>query len=122
MVLVLYKCILVVYKSIYVKLVKISFQKVFFIYYLLLCFLAPQLVHNGGIDFLVFDYLSEITMSLLTAARHKKPVSKPSFIIIKYNFPTNKVLMKVHKKKIQVCNLTCIIYDNLSGHQKQIGL
>ncbi|ELU13633.1 hypothetical protein CAPTEDRAFT_224800 [Capitella teleta] len=34
---------------------------------------APQLIHKGKIDFLVFDYLSEITMSLLTAAMHKFP-------------------------------------------------
>ena len=36
---------------------------------------APQLVHKGNIDFLVSDYLSEITMSLLTAAKNKAPVS-----------------------------------------------
>ena len=35
---------------------------------------APQLVRHGNIDFLVADYLSEITMSLLTAARRKNPV------------------------------------------------
>ncbi|KAG0713453.1 hypothetical protein GWK47_016202 [Chionoecetes opilio] len=34
---------------------------------------APQLIHHGRLDFLMFDYLSEITMSLLTAARAKKP-------------------------------------------------
>ncbi|XP_070553528.1 uncharacterized protein [Ptychodera flava] len=34
---------------------------------------APQLVHKGDIDYLVFDYLSEITMSLLTAAKQKVP-------------------------------------------------
>lgn len=40
------------------------------------CFiLAPQLIHKGNINFLVFDYLSEITMSLLTAAKQKIPVS-----------------------------------------------
>lgn len=39
------------------------------------CILAPQLIHNGKLDFLVFDYLSEITMSLLTAAKLKNPVS-----------------------------------------------
>ena len=36
---------------------------------------APQLVHHGNLDFLVADYLSEITMSLLTAAKQKSPVS-----------------------------------------------
>ena len=36
---------------------------------------APQLVHSGKIDFLVADYLSEITMSLLTAAKQKSHVS-----------------------------------------------
>lgn len=34
---------------------------------------AQQLIHHGRIDFLVFDYLSEITMSLLTAAKQKNP-------------------------------------------------
>ncbi|KAL3050870.1 hypothetical protein OYC64_001192 [Pagothenia borchgrevinki] len=34
---------------------------------------VPQLVHSGNLDFLVFDYLSEITMSLLTAAKTKTP-------------------------------------------------
>lgn len=32
-----------------------------------------QLVSGGGIDFLVLDYLSEITMSLLARARQKRP-------------------------------------------------
>src|SRR5581483_11678811 len=32
-----------------------------------------QLVRSGGIDFLVLDYLSEITMSLLARARQKRP-------------------------------------------------
>uniref|UniRef100_A0A0P4W754 Uncharacterized protein n=1 Tax=Scylla olivacea TaxID=85551 RepID=A0A0P4W754_SCYOL len=34
---------------------------------------AHQLIRHGRLDFLMFDYLSEITMSLLTAARAKKP-------------------------------------------------
>jgi hypothetical protein len=33
---------------------------------------AGQLVHRGDIDFLVFDYLAEITMSLLARARARK--------------------------------------------------
>ncbi|XP_053271813.1 uncharacterized protein lratb.1 [Pleuronectes platessa] len=34
---------------------------------------VPQLIYSGKLDFLVFDYLSEITMSLLTAAKTKMP-------------------------------------------------
>ena len=34
-------------------------------------FAAPQLLHMGKIDYLVLDYLSEITMSLLAAVKQK---------------------------------------------------
>lgn len=34
---------------------------------------VPQLVNHGKLDFLIFDYLSEITMSLLTAVKQKSP-------------------------------------------------
>ncbi|KAK6173181.1 hypothetical protein SNE40_016685 [Patella caerulea] len=45
---------------------------------------APQLIYGAKVDYIMFDYLSEITMSLLTAAKHRTPTLgyAPDFIQI----------------------------------------
>ncbi|KAG7173948.1 putative Acyclic terpene utilization family protein AtuA-containing protein [Homarus americanus] len=61
---------------------------------------APQLIHNGNLDFLMFDYLSEITMSLLTAARAKRPEFgyAPDFVL----FALGPYLNEIKSKGIRV--------------------
>ncbi|XP_028407686.1 uncharacterized protein LOC114530279 [Dendronephthya gigantea] len=61
---------------------------------------APQLVHGGNIDFLVFDYLSEITMSLLALAQRKMPEHGycPDFV----RFVMAPLLKDIKRKGIRV--------------------
>ncbi|KAF7644521.1 hypothetical protein LDENG_00220620, partial [Lucifuga dentata] len=61
---------------------------------------VPQLIHSGKLDFLVFDYLSEITMSLLTAAKAKMPNMgyTPDFVQV----ALAPFINDIHKKGIRV--------------------
>ncbi|KAG7236302.1 hypothetical protein INR49_001218 [Caranx melampygus] len=61
---------------------------------------VPQLIYSGKLDFLVFDYLSEITMSLLTAAKAKMPNMgyTPDFVQI----ALAPFINDIHKKGIRV--------------------
>ena len=59
-----------------------------------------QLVNHGDINYLVSDYLSEITMSLLTAAKNKNPELgyAPDFV----HFAISPLLKEIKEKKIKV--------------------
>uniref|UniRef100_A0A3P8UZP4 Si:ch73-132f6.5 n=1 Tax=Cynoglossus semilaevis TaxID=244447 RepID=A0A3P8UZP4_CYNSE len=61
---------------------------------------VPQLIHGGKLDFLVFDYLSEITMSLLTAAKAKMPNMgyAPDFV----QLALAPFINDIHRKGIRV--------------------
>ncbi|KAJ8403560.1 hypothetical protein AAFF_G00348860 [Aldrovandia affinis] len=61
---------------------------------------VPQLIYGGKLDFLVFDYLSEITMSLLTAAKAKLPSMgyAPDFV----QAAISPFIKDIHKKGIRV--------------------
>uniref|UniRef100_A0A665U4D9 Uncharacterized LOC115058955 n=1 Tax=Echeneis naucrates TaxID=173247 RepID=A0A665U4D9_ECHNA len=60
---------------------------------------VPQLIYSGKLDFLVFDYLSEITMSLLTAAKTKMPNLgyAPDFVQVVAPF-----IHDIHRKGIRL--------------------
>ncbi|XP_039398091.1 uncharacterized protein LOC120406932 isoform X1 [Mauremys reevesii] len=61
---------------------------------------VPQLLYGGKLDFLVFDYLSEITMSLLTAAKAKSPDLgyTPDFVFT----AMGPYIKDIHRKGVRV--------------------
>ncbi|XP_047442372.1 uncharacterized protein lratb.1 isoform X1 [Mugil cephalus] len=61
---------------------------------------VPQLIYSGTLDFLVFDYLSEITMSLLTASKTKMPNQgyAPDFVQV----ALAPFINDIHRKGIRV--------------------
>lgn len=60
---------------------------------------TPQLVHHGNIDYLVYDYLSEITMSLLARVKAKNTEAgyAPDFL-----FAVGPLLKEIKEKGIKV--------------------
>ncbi|PKU47431.1 hypothetical protein llap_2254 [Limosa lapponica baueri] len=64
------------------------------------CMRVPQLLYGGKLDFLVFDYLSEITMSLLTAAKARSPVLgyTPDFV----SAAMAPYIKDIHRKGVRV--------------------
>lgn len=61
---------------------------------------APQLVRHGNIDYLALDYLSEITMSLLTAAKQKSPEYgyTPDFV----HYVMTPLLTEIKQRNVKV--------------------
>ena len=60
---------------------------------------AKQLVKNGDIDYLVFDYLAEITMSILAGAKMKNPELGYANDFIDHIFP---IIKNIKDNKIKV--------------------
>ncbi|MFN0160695.1 MAG: acyclic terpene utilization AtuA family protein [Burkholderiales bacterium] len=61
---------------------------------------APQLVEGGAIDYLVFDYLAELTMSIMAAQKQKNP--EAGFALDFVTVALKSVLKDVAAKGIRV--------------------
>ena len=61
---------------------------------------APQLVRGGKLDYLTFDYLAEVTMSILARARVKDPEMGYATDFVTHTLPA--ILKDCHEKGIRI--------------------
>jgi len=105
-----------------------------------------QLVNNGNVDFVVYDYLAEVTMSIMTAAKLKNPEMGFAPDFVKYAVGPNLPVIKEKGTRIvsnaggtnpEACakalktaaksvgydlDVAVVLGDNMMDKQKQLHL
>ena len=66
---------------------------------------AFQLVHMSDINYLVFDYLSEITMSIMAKAKMTEP--SHGYALDFVSRVMTPLIKKIADKKIEICEKPC---------------
>ena len=66
---------------------------------------TPQLLNNNNLDFIVYDYLAEITMSIMARARAKNP--KQGYAIDFVSSVLKLNLRQIAEQKVKILSNYC---------------